>query len=142
MGLGVLVSRPSAPFSGRPSNGPPVVAAPGEGLVVRLSTQVGSGGSFSLSWAPETLSYRKKFTFLFQVISSQKVSLLWGTFKEKFSIASPQLSNIISVKAQEMMPSSVSCITVYLSYGPSHCPAWVLLCWAFQRDPHAGHEKC
>lgn len=69
MGLGVLVSRPSAPSSEGLSNAPWVVAASDEGVGAMLSAQVGSRGSFSLSWVLGTLNYtQKKFTFLFMVI--------------------------------------------------------------------------
>lgn len=73
MGLGILVSRPSSPSSGRLSNGSWMVAASGEGVVVSPSAQL---GSFSLSWASETMTYTQKIHMFVS-------SLFWGTFKKK-----------------------------------------------------------
>lgn len=96
MGPGVLISRPSDPSSGGLTNGFWVVAASDEEVVARLPAEVGSGGSFSLTWSSGTLTYTQKNShFCFEWYQFRKSKLLLRTFKEKFSIAaSSQLSNI------------------------------------------------
>lgn len=150
MRLWALVSRPSAWSSGDLSNGPWVVAASDDGVAARLAAQVGSEGSFSLSWAPETLTYTKNSQFWIWWYQVKKATLLWGTLKEKFLPSSSIL--IISIKAHETMPLPYvrhSWIPELWIFWPprghthfSQCQAQILLCWAFQRDLPAGYKRC